>query len=120
MYVATKIITTKYITIMGCGCGKKHICDIEYVYIESDAILRLAEICNKYNNILIVADENTYSAAGAKTEKALAGKNINKVIFTGETVLIPNEDAIEKVTENLDGTDLIVGSGSGVIQDLCK
>ena len=24
MYVATKIITTKYITIMGCGCGKKH------------------------------------------------------------------------------------------------
>lgn len=24
MYVATKIITKKYITIMGCGCGKKH------------------------------------------------------------------------------------------------
>lgn len=103
-----------------CICGKTHTCDIEYVYIEHDAITRLAEICDKYENILIVADENTYSAAGEKTEKTLAGKNIEKVVFSGKTILIPNEDAIEKVKEYTDGKDLIVGIGSGVIQDLCK
>ena len=110
----------KILSGVECRCGKKHLCDIEYVYIENNAISRLAEICGKYENILIVADENTYSAVGEKTEKALDGKSIEKVIFSGKTVLIPNEDAIEKVKEYTNGKDLIVGIGSGVIQDLCK
>jgi glycerol-1-phosphate dehydrogenase [NAD(P)+] len=42
------------------------------------------------------------------------------VIFSGKTVLVPNEEAIERVSTHLDGVDLIVGVGSGVIQDLCK
>lgn len=103
-----------------CECGKTHICDIDYVYIEKGAISHLKEICNNYNSILIVADENTYGAAGEKTISALEGKEIKKVIFKGEKVLVPNEDAINTVTENLGGADVIVGIGSGVIQDLCK
>ena len=47
-----------------CSCRKNHQCDIEAVYIEKGAISRLAEVCKEYENILIVADENTYSAAG--------------------------------------------------------
>lgn len=103
-----------------CQCGKTHNCDIEYVYIEKNAALRLKEICKDNKNILIVADENTYAAAGEKTKSALEGKNIKEVIFSGKTVLIPNEDAIAEVEKKLDGIDLIVGVGSGVIQDLCK
>lgn len=103
-----------------CECGKTHTCDIDYVYIEKGAISHLKEICNNYNSILIVADENTYGAAGEKTISALEGKEIKKVIFKGEKVLVPNEDAINTVTENLGGADVIVGIGSGVIQDLCK
>ena len=103
-----------------CSCGKNHTCDIEYVYIESGAILKLKELCEEYKNILIVADENTFSAAGEKTEQTLSGKNLKKVIFSGKTVLIPDEKAIEKVNEEIENVDLILGIGSGVIQDLCK
>ena len=34
---------------------------------------------------------------------------VKKVLFSGETILIPNENAIEKVNENIDGADLIIG-----------
>ena len=37
-----------------CECGKTHTCDIDYVYIEKGAISHLKEICENYNNILIV------------------------------------------------------------------
>lgn len=103
-----------------CGCGEMHTCDIDYVYIENGAISHLKEICENYNNALIVADENTFSAAGDKTVLALCDKHIEKVVFTGEKVLEPDEKAIATVTEKLDGIDVIIGIGSGVIQDLCK
>ena len=103
-----------------CPCGRTHFCDIEYVYIEKNAISRLGAICEKSTSILIVADENTFLAAGEKTERALLGKTVKRVIFDGSDVLIPDEKAIERVRESLDGTELIIGIGSGVIQDLCK
>ena len=104
-----------------CTCEKgHHECDIEHVYIERGAIARLCELCRPYESILLVADENTYGAAGEETLAALSGKKITKLIFSGKTILIPNEEAIEKVNALLDGIDLIVGIGSGVIQDLSK
>lgn len=103
-----------------CSCGKFHTCDIKYVYIEPNATRRLKDICASYSNILIVADQNTYAAAGEKTVGALKGFNLNKVIFTGAQILVPNEEAIETVKNKLAGNDIIVGIGSGVIQDLCK
>lgn len=103
-----------------CECGKYHTCDIDYVYIESGAIKYLSEICQIYNNILIVADENTFAAAGEKTLFALEGKSIEKVIFSGKEILVPNESAIKTVTEKIGDAEIIIGIGSGVIQDLCK
>lgn len=103
-----------------CECGKYHTCDIDYVYIENGAINHLSQICNNYNNIIIVADENTFSAAGDKTLCALENKIIQNVIFSGKEILVPNESAIETVTEKLGNAEIIVGIGSGVIQDLCK
>ncbi len=103
-----------------CDCGKMHCCDIEHVYIEDNAILRLKDLCRNYSRILLVADENTFSAAGEKTEAQLRDKVVRKVIFSGKTVLIPNETAIQQVQESLLDSDLIIGIGSGVIQDLCK
>ena len=105
---------------MDCACGKHHSCDIKHVQIGSGAISEMGKLAAAYQNILLVADENTFGGDGEQTEAALSGKSIRKVIFTGKTVLIPNEDAIAKVNENMAGIDLIVGIGSGVIQDLCK
>jgi len=103
-----------------CSCGKTHTCDIEYVYIEKNAVRHLSEICAQNRSILIVADENTFAAAGEQTLSALEGKSIRKVIFSGAEILVPDEEAICKVQTALSDTDLIVGIGSGVIQDLCK
>lgn len=103
-----------------CDCGKFHTCDIEYVYIEKNAIEHLEEICSEYERFLIVADQNTYQAAGEKTQKALEGKTVSKVIFSGDTVLVPDEKAVAAVEKELDGAQMIIAVGSGVIQDLCK
>lgn len=105
---------------MDCPCGRHHACDIAYVSVAPNAIGSLSEITKSYATILLVADENTYQAAGEKTAAALSEKNLRRVIFSGRTVLIPNEEAIARVTAQLDGVDLIIGIGSGVIQDLCK
>ncbi|MBQ2809482.1 MAG: sn-glycerol-1-phosphate dehydrogenase [Clostridia bacterium] len=106
---------------MKCShCGKEHKCDIECVIVEHGAIAHLTELCKEYNSILIVADENTIGATHDKVDMALEAKIAHRVIFSGDSVLVPNEDAINKVTKHLDKIDLIVGVGSGVIQDLCK
>ncbi len=127
------IIVETYLTVKGIFFGyqsiaagrrlslrKKHTCDIEYVYIERNAAQRLIEICRKNRNILIVADENTLAAAGEGVVAALEGKRLSKVVFPGTALLVPNETAIAKVTDHLGAVDLIIGIGSGVIQDLCK
>ena len=102
-----------------CKCGKFHTCAIKKVYIEHDATKRLEELCNGYKKALIVADENTFATCG---EKAIKNAKIpcEKVVFSGKTLLIPNEEAVDTVTKNLGDCDLIIGIGSGVIQDLCK
>ena len=110
----------KLLSGVPCSCGKVHTCNINYVYIEKGAISYVKEICETYKNVLIVADENTFRAAGEKTVSVLRDKQIKKVIFTGRKVLVPDEDAIHTVTENVKDMDMIVGIGSGVIQDLCK
>lgn len=103
-----------------CVCGKRHECSIKQVYIEKNAIARLTDICREYKSILIVADENTFSVARGATEEALGGKSIKKIVFSGKEILVPDERAISAVEAELCGVDLIVGIGSGVIQDLCK
>lgn len=103
-----------------CSCGRHHSCDIGFVAIEKGAISHLTALTDGYQSVLLVADENTFRAAGAKTEAALGKKLSRKVVFPGDTVLIPNEAAVDAVSAALEGIDLIVGIGSGVIQDLCK
>lgn len=105
---------------INCKCGKFHTCAIEKVYIEENACKRLQELVNQYQSILLVADENTYLAVGEKVLSNLTAKKINKIIFSGQTLLIPNEQAILGVENALLDSQIIIAVGSGVIQDLCK
>lgn len=105
---------------INCSCGKRHGCDIKYVYIEKNAARYLTDICKDFQSALIVADQNTYAAAGEITEKVLSEKITKRVIFDGTKILVPDEAAIATVEQSLLGVDIIVGIGSGVIQDLCK
>ena len=110
----------KLLNGVDCTCGKHHSCDIDFIAVERGAIDYLTNLCANDKGILIVADENTFAAAGSQTVAALTGLNVKKVIFPGNVVLIPNEAAVDTVTANLEGIDKIIGIGSGVIQDLCK
>ena len=103
-----------------CACGKTHTCAIKQVYIEKGAIARLAALCAPHTHILLVADENTFAAAGEQVVEALSGKRLDRVVFPATPLLIPNEQAIARVNAALDGVDMILAVGSGVIQDLCK
>ena len=102
------------------ACGKNHSCPIKRVYIEKNATSHLKEICAEFGSILVVGDENTIRAGGKGVYEVLGEKIKGSVVFPGESVLIPDENAIAKVNKSLGGVDLIVGIGSGVIQDLCK
>ena len=104
-----------------CSCGKEHSCEIKYVDIGYGVLSRIPERTRNYQHILLVADENTYAACGAQTEAALGSKLEAGVVFPGDPLLVPNERAIEAIRGKLTASiDLILGIGSGVIQDLCK
>ena len=103
-----------------CACGKHHTCPIEAVYIENGAIDHLRDLCGVGESVLLVADENTYAAAGALTEAALSHARVRKHVFDGSTVMVPDERAIEAVEAVLGDARQLIAIGSGVMQDLCK
>ena len=108
--------------IIGCECGKDHLFPIDFIEIGSDVLPKIYDMCEEYDNVLLVADSNTYKVCGENVEQILAEKITSKIVFdTPDFVLIPDEEAIEKIEGAiLDKTDIIVGVGSGVINDLCK
>jgi len=107
--------------IESCECGKSHTCPIKHVVIRSGAVNELSSITAGYKNILLVADENTYRAAGERVVDIIGERIKEKIIFDGSKVLVPNEVAIERILACVtEATDLILGVGSGVINDLCK
>ncbi|MBQ9967543.1 MAG: sn-glycerol-1-phosphate dehydrogenase [Oscillospiraceae bacterium] len=104
-----------------CDCGKRHNCAIRHIHIGKGALQELPGTVKNYSDILLVADPNTYGVCGEAVEELLGEKRYETLILVRDGVLIPNEQAIAEVEAKLtDKTDLIVGVGSGVIQDLCK
>ncbi|MBQ6992626.1 MAG: sn-glycerol-1-phosphate dehydrogenase [Clostridia bacterium] len=106
-----------------CTCGMTHKCNIKNIIIENNAISKVGELLKGYKKILLVADNNTYSACSEKLEYLFDSTDyeIEKQIFKTDGMLVPNEQAIEKIKNKMTkDTDLIIGVGSGVINDLCK
>jgi len=86
-----------------CSCGKLHNCNIGHVYVEKGAISRLNALCESYENILIVADRNTYSAAGKQTVSALSGKKLSEIIFSKTEFLFLMKMQSEQFAQNCAG-----------------
>ena len=107
-----------------CSCGKSHICDIEEIIIEEGAIRRLPQVLGKhtYQKLCVVSDIHTEQAAGLAVYDELqqAGYSFEKVVYQEEE-LVPDEEAlIYLFTRVPDDCDLIIGVGSGTINDLCR
>lgn len=104
-----------------CDCGMVHSCSIKHILIGSDVLPKYLPILADYQHILLVADTNTYAVFGKQVETALADKVENVLVYEREGLLVPNEEAVAEMQAKLTpATQLIVGVGSGVIQDLCK
>ncbi|MBQ8869222.1 MAG: sn-glycerol-1-phosphate dehydrogenase [Oscillospiraceae bacterium] len=102
-----------------CECGKTHGCDIKSVVIEKNAVAKIPELAKGYKGVLLVADRNTYRVCGKDVEALGIHKDI--FVFEEEGLVIPNEKAWGEIQSRVtDEIDLIIGIGSGVIQDLCK
>ena len=108
--------------IHNCPCGKDHNCPIDFVEIGHGAVEKLPEYCGSYSKILLVSDKNTWKVCGEKVYAILGSKvETSLVMEDNGDVVIPNEEKIAEISGKLTkSTDLIIGVGSGVINDLCK
>lgn len=107
-----------------CNCGKEHSVIIDKIIVEKGALNRLPDILKEYNTkkVFILADKNTYKAAGERVFEILSenGINIAKYIFDTES-LEPDEFAVGSSLMHFDSSvDIIIGVGSGVINDIGK
>ena len=104
-----------------CDCGMVHSCSIKHILIGSDVLPQYIPLLADYSKIFLVADTNTYAVFGKQVEAALGDKVESVLVFEREGLLVPNEEAVAEMDAKLTAeTQLIVGVGSGVIQDLCK
>ena len=108
--------------INSCSCGRAHRCPIDFVEIGQGAGRELLRLCEAYGHILLVSDENTYRACGRDVQDLLAARvETNLILKKNGDVVIPNEEKIAEIEACITSqTDLLVGVGSGVINDLCK
>ena len=115
-----------------CGCGRIHKCYIKDIIIKDNAVKEIERIIddNGYKNIFIVADTNTWKAAGVQTLKAIESAmretdgrksiKVTKYIFK-DRELIPDEKSIGTLIINVpEGCDFVIAVGSGTINDMCK
>lgn len=107
-----------------CSCGKVHTCRLQNLIVGKGAIKSLPEETKKLGmkKIFILADENTFSAAGEKTVFALEKAKIpySKYIFGSERIE-PDEKAVGSAFMHFDTScDGVVAIGSGVINDTAK
>lgn len=107
-----------------CTCGKRHTAAIDEVIVGNGVIVQLPGIIQKYGakKPFILADVNTYAAAGQAVCGLLDVQGIcySSYIFP-DTALEPDEKAVGSLMLHYDHScDLIIGVGSGVINDIGK
>ena len=108
----------------GCSCGKEHRCALEELIVGAGVISRTAEVLKEHGikRPFLLADINTYKAAGEKVADVLDSANMpySKYVFN-ETSLEPDERAVGAAIMHFDTRcDAIVAVGSGVIGDIAK
>lgn len=108
-----------------CACGKAHTAPIDEVIIEKGAINKLPDIIKNYGKkkAFILADKNTYKAAGEKVAALFDENGIayKKFVFDCDGEVKPNEHSVGAAVMHYDPScDIIVAVGSGVINDIGK
>ena len=107
-----------------CSCGRTHSANVRLVDIDRDATKRLPDHIRNfgYENVYLVADKNTWEAAGKAAETGLkeAGLPCKSLVLDYDE-LVPDEPVIGEILVGYPKeADLILAVGSGTINDLCK
>lgn len=113
-----------YLGSAPCSCGREHQAAIDEVIVGSGVIKQLPIWVSKYGSKkpFVFADVNTYEAAGKAVCQILeeAGIAYSSYVFP-DSHLEPDEQAVGSVMMHFDTScDLIIGVGSGVINDVGK
>ena len=107
-----------------CSCGREHDIAIDEVVVGKGVIQRLPEFLVRYQSKkpFILADKNTYKAAGETAANILRENGIAYASYIfPQDALEPNEEAVGSAFMHFDSScDLIIGIGSGVINDIGK
>lgn len=106
-----------------CKCGKAHEFKSDIIS-GSGVIVRVVDAVREYGakKPYILADKNTYSAAGVRVCEILDGAGISYESFIyPDEWLHPDEHAVGAAIMNMPlGCDMIIAVGSGVINDTAK
>ena len=107
-----------------CECGKHHAVDIRYIKTGIGVIDCVPEMLEALGakKPFVLCDQSTWKAAGEKVCNILKEANIPYVLhILPVDKPAPDEWALGNAIMRLDmSCDLILGVGSGVINDLCK
>lgn len=106
-----------------CKCGKEHSFSSDVIL--GEGVLReIPKVLKKYDakKVFLIADKNTFFAAGQSVEEIIKEGNINclSYIFQKE-VLEPDETNVGLAVMHYESDcDVVVGVGSGVVNDISK
>lgn len=107
-----------------CRCGKVHSTAVDDVIIGKGAIGRLMFFVQKYGTKkpFLLSDRNTFVAAGEKVCQILDKNNLPYTSYSfPDEHLEPDERAVGSAVMHFDPScDMIIGIGSGVINDIGK
>ncbi|WP_248930330.1 sn-glycerol-1-phosphate dehydrogenase [Paenibacillus hamazuiensis] len=115
-----------------CGCGQEHAVPIRRIVIEPGALDAIPGYLreNRYNRVLLVADEHTMEAAGRRLLEKLAepqpaggGISAKVCLLTPDEQgdVAANEEAIVQVLLALgDDIGAVLAVGSGTIHDIVR
>lgn len=114
----------KDIQDIGCECGRAHKCDLEELIVGAGVVARVPSVLRArgITRPFVLADKNTYGAAGRRVCELLdeAAIPYSKYIFD-EDGLEPDERAVGAAVMHFDRrSDAVLAVGSGVIGDIAK
>ena len=107
-----------------CACGRAHVTTVEEVITGEGAVNRIPELLQAYGcaKPFVLADQNTWRAAGERVCALLDAHGIayGSHVFP-QTQLEPDEYAVGSAVMHFRyDCDIIIGVGSGVINDIGK
>lgn len=107
-----------------CSCGKSHEIPLPQIVTGAGVINQIPEILQSADvkKVFVLADKNTFEAAGKCVCEALKRTKISHSIycFLSEKVF-PNEQSVGEVVMHFDNAcDFIISVGSGVLNDIGK